>query len=89
MLILGVVLALAANQTAAVAPTGTTVLDLSINEAGQVDGCQIIQSSGLADLDKQACQLMIAQGKYQPATDLVGKPVRSTDRLSLAWTTKN
>jgi protein TonB len=57
---------------------GTTVIAWDIDEAGRVTNCRVTQSSGSSELDEQTCKLMVRRGKYSPALDQSGNPMRVT-----------
>lgn len=64
---------------------GVTKLAWQINEQGKVENCQVVSSSGSPDLDETACRLLTRRGKYTPAKDQNGRPMRSTASRSIRW----
>lgn len=64
---------------------GVTKISWQINEQGKVENCQVTGSSGSPDLDDTACRLITRRGKYAPAKDQNGQPVRSTASRSVRW----
>ncbi len=64
---------------------GTVGLTWQINEQGKVENCQVTQSSGSPDLDDTACRLVTRRGKYAPAKDQSGKPMRATASSRFRW----
>jgi protein TonB len=52
---------------------------------GKIENCSITQSSGSPDLDETACRLVTRRGKYAPALDQYGKPMRVTQSLRFRW----
>lgn len=56
-----------------------------INVQGLVENCRIISSSGDPDLDKATCDNITRRGRYRPATDAAGKPVRSSMSRRIRW----
>lgn len=57
---------------------GKSQFILLIDGAGKVAGCDVIIASGIPTLDAMACQVIRDRGKFTPALDSHGKPVRST-----------
>lgn len=64
---------------------GTSYIQWDINEQGRVENCRILSSSGNSDLDETACNLITRRGRYQPALDQHGNPIRSSDRRRVVW----
>lgn len=59
------------------------VLDIDAN--GVPVKCTVTQSSGRADLDETACQLVSERARFEPATDSHGRPVAATYANSVIW----
>lgn len=57
--------------------SGTSQFMLLIDETGKVAGCDVIVASGVPTLDGMGCQVIRERGKFTPALDARGKPVRS------------
>lgn len=57
---------------------GTAQYLLMIDEKGAVAGCHIVKPSGVPALDAMGCVVIQGRGKYKPALDPSGKPIRST-----------
>ncbi len=64
---------------------GTSRIAWDINEAGRVENCRVTQSSGSSDLDDTACRLIVRRGRYAPAKDTSGNPIRSTSSRAVRW----
>ena len=64
---------------------GTVAIQWEINTQGRVENCRVTQSSGNSDLDEAACSLIVRRGRYSPALDQAGQPMRSTDRRRVVW----
>ena len=64
---------------------GVVKITWQINEKGRVENCQVVSSSGSSDLDETACRLITRRGRYTPAKDQNGNPIRSTQSRSVRW----
>jgi len=64
---------------------GTVGIAWDINEQGRVENCHVTSSSGNTDLDEAACSLITRRGRYSPALDQAGKPIRSSDKRRVVW----
>jgi protein TonB len=64
---------------------GTSAITWEINEQGRVENCRVTSSSGNADLDEAACKAMTRRGRYTPAVDQNGSPIRSTQSRRIVW----
>jgi hypothetical protein len=53
---------------------------------GKVDKCRVTQSSGNADLDEQTCIQLRQPGRFKPALDPTGRPIKWTYLSKLRWT---
>lgn len=56
---------------------GTGQYLLLVDEHGKVDGCQVLQPTGVPVLDVTVCAVIQNKAKFTPALDENGKPVRS------------
>jgi protein TonB len=64
---------------------GTTSITWDISEAGRVENCRVTASSGNSELDDTACKLITRRGKYSPAMDQDGNPIRSSQSRRVVW----
>ncbi len=64
---------------------GTVSISWDINEQGRVENCRVTGSSGNSDLDEAACSLITRRGRYTPALDQGGKPIRSSSSRKVVW----
>ncbi len=64
---------------------GVVNLTMDVNELGQVSACHIVQSSGSTILDQLSCRLMVDRGRFEPATDVRGKPVAAHRERRIRW----
>jgi protein TonB len=64
---------------------GMTRFTLEIDATGVPLNCAVTQSSGRADLDDTACELVKERARFEPATDAHGKAVAGTYSNSVRW----
>ena len=64
---------------------GTVNIAYVIGESGKVDSCNVTKSSGSPDLDDTSCRLMLRRGKFSPALDQAGKPMKSAGQRTVRW----
>lgn len=58
--------------------SGTTTIRWDIGTTGRVENCTIVASSGNSSLDRAACSALTRRGRYSPALDSSGAPIRVT-----------
>ncbi len=58
---------------------------LDVDRNGRVTGCTIRQSSGVADLDRVACEKVTERGRFLPARDAAGNAVAGTWVSAVRW----
>ena len=71
--------ALAARQE------GDVQMSLTVDPLGKVTGCTVVDGSMVKALDDTACALMKSNGKFDPALDSNGKPVKSVVPVTFNW----
>jgi protein TonB len=64
---------------------GTTAVSWEISEAGRAENCVVTSSSGNAALDDATCKVILRKGKYSPAVDQNGSPIRSRASRRVTW----
>ncbi|MCW2366520.1 protein TonB [Sphingobium sp. B7D2B] len=64
---------------------GSVTIAWEINEQGRVENCRVTASSGRRDLDETACSLIVRRGRYSPALDQAGNPIRSSSSRRVVW----
>lgn len=64
---------------------GTTAIILLIDELGRLRDCMVEQTSGIATLDISACLIIRKRGKFSPALDSAGKPVKGAFSQRIKW----
>jgi protein TonB len=57
----------------------------TVNEQGRVENCHVVESSGSPDLDDASCRLVTRRGRYTPAKDQAGHPMKQTDGRAFRW----
>jgi protein TonB len=65
---------------------GTARATLTISATGQVEGCDITQSTGNRALDSATCSILRRRAKFTPARDSNGNPTTDTVQTpSIVW----
>ncbi|WP_341850183.1 energy transducer TonB [Sphingomonas natans] len=64
---------------------GVTKVTWQINEQGRIENCSVVASSGSPDLDETACRVLTRRGRYSPAMDQSGKPMRTSQSRTIRW----
>jgi len=50
-----------------------------------VESCRVTASSGSSELDQAVCRLLERRGRYSPALDQSGNPMRSRASRRVVW----
>lgn len=64
---------------------GSVAVRFTIQTDGRVSGCQILQSSGSAELDWTTCRLIERRFRYRPARDAQGRPIAEIGTTLFNW----
>lgn len=64
---------------------GFVAVRFTIRPDGRVTGCQILKSSGSAELDGMTCRLIEHRFRYRPARDGHGRPIAEVATTSFTW----
>jgi TonB family protein len=64
---------------------GTVKFAMLVGEDGRVADCTIIEPSGAAELDGQACAIVRERAKFEPARGKDGKPAKDAVLTSVRW----
>lgn len=64
---------------------GVTRFALAIDSSGKVVRCDIVGSSGHADLDAKTCELVAKRARFEPARDGNGERTTGTFSSSIRW----
>ena len=64
---------------------GTVGVDLRIDRQGRVSRCTVSTSSGSDALDRKTCEILQTRARFQPATDLDGRPVSDVYSQRITW----
>ena len=67
------------------AETGPVKVELLVNEQGTVADCSVIETSGVAVLDAQACAAIKERAKFKPAVGKDGKPAKDGYIQEIHW----
>ncbi|HEX8222207.1 MAG TPA: energy transducer TonB [Allosphingosinicella sp.] len=65
--------------------SGRVKFALLIQEDGRVADCTIVETSGVPSLDSQACAMLKARAKFEPARDKDGKPAKDAVVGAINW----
>ena len=55
---------------------GTSRIKWDIGLTGRVENCKVVSSSGNSSLDRAACAAATRRGRYTPALDTAGNPIK-------------
>lgn len=64
---------------------GSTRVRLVIDERGNVDSCEVTESSSDASLDAATCSIMSIRGRFEPARDYQGRAVQDFVEQRVRW----
>ena len=70
----------------AVGASGKVAAKVIVGPDGRVAGCEVIESSGNADLDATTCRLITRRFRYEPGRDANGDPVTDEWVEETIWT---
>lgn len=66
--------------------SGTSSIRWDIGTTGRVENCTVTKSSGNSSLDRAACSALTRRGRYTPAQDQSGQPIRvSGQTRNVRW----
>ena len=68
---------------------GVTRFTLTIGADGRVSDCQVTGSSGHAELDTAACQLIAKRARFEPARNDKGDKIAGSYSSAVRWTIRN
>lgn len=64
---------------------GRVRVKVPVNASGEPAGCDVVAASGNSDLDSTTCNIILSRARFEPATDVDGKPVRSVFVETIQW----
>ena len=64
---------------------GRSIIQVTIDEKGQVSGCSIVASSGSAELDRAACDATTRKARFAPRMGRDGAAEPSTYSRAVNW----
>lgn len=65
---------------------GVVRFRLTVGSDGNVQKCDVTQTSGSQDLDQATCDALMMRAKFSPGRDAAGKPVVSSYANAIRWT---
>lgn len=64
---------------------GVVAVRFTIQPDGRVRGCEVLKSSGSAELDGTTCRLIERRFRYRPARDAQGRAIAEVATTSFTW----
>lgn len=64
---------------------GVTRFRVTVGADGEVQSCDVVGSSGHADLDDATCKLVSRRARFKPATDGNGEPTTGSYSNAVRW----
>ena len=65
--------------------SGRVKFRLDVDEAGVVTNCAVLEQTSPTEFAKTSCKILVKRGRFEPALDKDGKPVRSFWVSSIVW----
>lgn len=65
--------------------SGRVKFRLDVDESGAVTNCVVLEQTKPTEFARISCQILVKRGKFTPALDKEGKPVRSFWVSSIVW----
>jgi TonB family protein len=65
--------------------TGKTGFRVRVNRKGQVDSCEVTESSGHFDLDIAACKMISERALFEPARNRKGQAIGGVYQNAVRW----
>ena len=64
---------------------GSVRVKIGVSAAGSATGCEVVGGSGNEELDATTCRVVMERARFEPATDIDGKAVRSIIVATVFW----
>ena len=64
---------------------GTVEFRLTVGPDGRTMACEVVKSSGFAELDEMTCNLMMRRARFCPATNRKARPIVGSWSSRLKW----
>ncbi|MES2904645.1 MAG: energy transducer TonB [Pseudomonadota bacterium] len=64
---------------------GEVPFRVAVDASGRALGCEVIERSNVADLDRGTCDLLMEQVRFAPALDARGRPIAGIYRQTIRW----
>lgn len=58
---------------------------VQVSKGGKPVACNVVRSSGYAELDEATCFFLMANARYTPGTDYYGMPIVDYDLVRMNW----
>ena len=58
---------------------------ITVDAAGDMHGCRMEPSTGIGQMDRRLCDVILNNSRWTPARDLFGEPVPGEGKVSLVW----
>lgn len=65
--------------------SGLVRFRLDVSETGQITGCKILQKTNPDSFAEISCKLIVRRGKFSPALDSEGKPIKAFYASAVKW----
>ena len=65
--------------------SGRTIVRYVVDETGRPSDCVVLKPSGTFSLDQRTCSVLMRRGRFKPALDINGKPMRSLVVTGVGW----
>lgn len=64
---------------------GTVHYRVRVSKTGDLENCEVTQSSGYSRLDRETCRMLIQYARFTPKTSESGRRMRSTRDGKIVW----
>lgn len=65
--------------------TGRTNVRIAVDQSGRPTDCVVMKASGNDTLDRETCRILLQRARFEPATDVGGKPMKSVIVTAVTW----
>lgn len=64
---------------------GRVSVAITVSASGKPSGCSVVRSSGFDDLDTGTCKFAMTHLRYEPGTDVAGRPISDIDVFTMNY----